>query len=362
MPRIHAAKVTLALLLAALLGVSLAADDASACAPAPAEGARVDIVGEDALIVWDEARRIQHFIRRADFRTASEKKGARGRGFGFLVPTPSKPELAEAPDEVFARLDAAIRPETVHSKRYEVVWFACMLTRAAQEAAVAGGAPPVRVLATQTVAGFDAAILEADEAGALAKWLADHGYAFRPELADWLAVYVAAKWKITAFKISESPDSDVVGSSAVRMSFTSDKPFFPYREPTDQARGMFSRALRVFFVAPWRAAGELGKGEAWPGQLLHAAPLERAAEVLDGALPAAAPAEGAWLSYFIDHSSPRPGKDDLFFDKGATQEVLRLPPIVETDTVTIPLLLDVVGFVALLAGGAVMLSRRKKRA
>jgi len=71
--------------------------DARACAPAAAEGARVDIVAEEAVIVWDPVKKREHFIRRADFRTDAA-------GFGFLVPTPAKPELAEASNAVFDRL------------------------------------------------------------------------------------------------------------------------------------------------------------------------------------------------------------------------------------------------------------------
>ena len=64
------------------------------CAPAPHRGQWVDIRDESALIIWDEVTKTEHFIRRASFETAADD-------FGFLVPTPTQPDLGEADDRVF---------------------------------------------------------------------------------------------------------------------------------------------------------------------------------------------------------------------------------------------------------------------
>src|SRR5579862_6019086 len=69
-----------------------------ACGIASRKGIRVAIADESAIIIWDEAARTQHFIRRASFQTA-------GEDFGFLVPTPTQPELAEASDASFKELE-----------------------------------------------------------------------------------------------------------------------------------------------------------------------------------------------------------------------------------------------------------------
>jgi hypothetical protein len=60
--------------------------------------------------VWDEKRQIQHFIRRATFDTSS-------RDIGFLVPTPSTPELAKADNYVFSVLEDHIKPKVVYEER-----------------------------------------------------------------------------------------------------------------------------------------------------------------------------------------------------------------------------------------------------
>src|SRR5690606_32562080 len=100
--RLDARAMTKARSLVVALAVALAAlvaghSEARACAPAPPEGVEVSILAEQAVIVWDEAAKTQHFIRRADFSTEA-------RSFGFLVPTPTKPTLESAPDAIFRAL------------------------------------------------------------------------------------------------------------------------------------------------------------------------------------------------------------------------------------------------------------------
>ena len=77
-----------------LFAALLAAVPSPACAPAPMRGEYVEITNESALIIWDAESKTEHFIRRAAFQSTSTD-------FGFLVPTPTQPELAEADDSVF---------------------------------------------------------------------------------------------------------------------------------------------------------------------------------------------------------------------------------------------------------------------
>jgi hypothetical protein len=302
----------------------------------------VAMADESAIIVWDEAQQLEHFVRRASFRS-SEKD------FGFLVPTPEKPDLAEVEDGAFTSLAYAIVPERIerHSRRLELtslffLFFARSVKSEPFEAALA----PVRVLEQKTVAGYDAAVLEADDAGALARWLEEHGYARRPALAEWLQPYVQKKWKLTAFKIAD-PSSDpapavpqLVGTRAVRMSFHTERPFFPYREPRDQRESVppshsSPRSLRVFFVGPKRVTATIGDGATpFPGTTPWAGPIGPTGV----RLPVAAPA-GAWLTVFQDDASPRPGVDELWFDPAKDQGVVKPPPVVVDvkDPIFIPL-------------------------
>jgi hypothetical protein len=266
----------LALFLAAstALVASLPAPAARACAPAPRPGEIVRITNEAALIVWDPKTRTEHFIRSASFATTA-------KDFGFLVPTPSKPELSEVNSDLLQSLARHTAPRHVNRISGVDVEPGCtammFLGRSAPETAAASAIEPasVRVLEEKRVAGHDAVVLEADSATALSDWLKEHGYAEGPTLTDWLRPYVAAKWKISAFKIASDAPAQALSTSAVRMTFTTDRPFYPYREPADQRETVQAnlpadpgnRTLRVFFLAPGRFDGAVGEaGLPWPGK------------------------------------------------------------------------------------------------
>ena len=330
---------------------------AHACAPAPPEGQHVDIADEEALIVWDPAAGMEHFVRRARFRSSAAD-------FGFLVPTPARPTLAEAPDAVFGSLARAIEPEVVMRKRWVVepvpllFWPVFFLRGAPPRALPPAGA--VRVLETRRVAGYDAAVLQADDARALLGWLRSHGYAARPELLEWLKPYVERKWIVTAFRVAaggEGPDE--IATSAVRMSFETEKPFFPYREPADQRGGPGPRrSLRVFAVAPSRLEGRVGNDGPWAGKLLYARPRGGLATLLEGAVPGLPGAAAPWLLAWEDGSTPRPGTDDLFFSPARDQAPVVPPPIVVDNPQVFPLPVDVIAALVL---GVWWLRRRARR-
>jgi hypothetical protein len=87
--------VSLSMLLTLAVVLLLVPDErAVGCAAAPPFGATVRIADESAIIIWDASSKTEHFIRRATFSSSAHD-------FGFLVPTPTKPELAEAEDDAF---------------------------------------------------------------------------------------------------------------------------------------------------------------------------------------------------------------------------------------------------------------------
>jgi len=288
----------------------LAAVPSLACAPVPGEGRFVHIATEEALIIWDEAAKREHFIRRASFDTDA-------KDFGFLVPTPSKPELAESEDRAFGVLAEFTAARVIRKEPPDRP--PDVATRA-----VAAG---VAVLEEKRVAGHDAAVLEAKDANALDAWLKEHGYPTSPALVEWYAPYVAAGWKITAFKVAA--DSPRHSTAAVRMSFQTDRPFFPYREPaTQRTTPNQERLLRVYVIAEDQVDGRLGEKGAWPGKAVWSNRLETAqlAKVLKVAkLPAMAGGGARWLTEFEDNASPRPGTDEVFFQRAASNQPLERP-------------------------------------
>jgi hypothetical protein len=353
---------TLRTMIVALLLSSLLAPQLGwACAPAPGPGQFVRIAEESAIIIWDEKTRTQHFIRRATFDTEAPD-------FGFLVPTPTEPSLAEVDDSAFSNLEYLIRPEVIEKAEFTGVDFTPLVFGFLWLARPMSSPPTsaVRVLSAQRVAGYDAVVLEADNAAELNRWLGKHGYASSPSLTEWLAPYVAGRWKITAFKIAKDAYSREVGTSAVRMSFTTDRPFFPYREPADQREAKETRAgdrlLRVFFLGSSRMDGALGNNasSAWPGQMVWADRISEAdREKFNSLVPHDSQlAPNTWLSVFEDKSSPRPGTDEVYFAPSKLQAVVQPPPVIRTYGQSIPAPLDLI---LILVGGLILLIRWERR-
>lgn len=193
---------------------------------------------------------------------------------------------------------------------------------------------------------YDAVVLAADDAQTLHDWLQQHGYDARPDLVAWLQPYIAAHWKITAFKMaadaSASPTSRAFDAAAMRMSFVTPRPFFPYREPADarDPEGPHpARSLRVFFLGPERMTGTVGQtapGTAWPGETEWADILPNHPELASelGLMPKQMPAN-AWLTSFMDRSSPRPGTDDVYFSLAADQSAELPQPIYHDEPVNV---------------------------
>lgn len=304
--------------------VLLCAHEAVACAPAPRAGERVEVAEESAVIVWDPATKTEHFIRRATF-------GGEARDFGFLVPTPAVPVIAQVDDGVFDRMQEKTTRRTQYRTEKTVDWTPLLFmpfARRYKGDTVTAGRPPVEVLSTQRVAGYNAAILNATDAAALNDWLAANGYATTPDLTEWLSTYVRQRWIISAFKIDKSGDTFTARTSAVRMSFATERPFFPYREPASQREGPSApRVLKVWFVGPERVTGKVGV-QPWPGQMYWSEAIQ------DGEVGGVKVAPTARLTAFEDHATPRPGIDELYFQPDADQSEVVPPPLVETEIET----------------------------
>jgi hypothetical protein len=337
--------------LVALLVIVSIAPPSRACAPAPPRGETVRVAGEEALIVWDAEHRMEHFVRRARFDTTATS-------FGFIVPTPSTPKLGEVAATIFDTLESATAPAILVSEERPLE-ASCACARFTMKSA-ALSEDAVRVLAMQTVAGFDAVVLEADNTAALSKWLADHGYDESLSLQEWLAPYVAKDWKLTAFKLAAQQKGVPLQTAVVRMSFATVEPFFPFREPSDQRAKPGKRLLRVYTVSSvGRMSGTLGKDGVWPGVVSYAKPADETILNLVGQVVPdyARGLKSGWLTRFDDESSPRPGTDEVYFSAGAQGEMT--PPdrvVVRTNPIYIPV--DVIVFV-LFAGIVVTLIVRR---
>jgi len=315
-------------------------DQASACAtilPDNVPTEQVFVTAERAVIIWDQAHHIEHFIRQASMLTQSSD-------IGFLVPTPQTPELAEVSDEIFNMASFVGQPKRIPPTNYRSPWTlvspvvmsSLLHLDRLNPVALFEGVSDLKatqrkpdILAEHDVAGYHATTIAADDEQTLSSWLAANGYLSTPELKAWLKPYITAKWKITAFKLIKTDDqAPVLTTRAIRLSFQTDRPFYPYSEPSDRqlasAASPNGRALQVAILSDQRMTGALANENSWPGRIEYAGPSApspslkqawvasdwlRYALLDDAKHNVKLPTE---LTTFIDESNPRPGTADLY--------------------------------------------------
>lgn len=352
-------RVGIVLSLAGLVLVPLlAATQLPACCPLGRSGKPVVNADQTVVILWDAAAKTQHFIRKASFQSM-------GDDFAFLIPTPNRPELEESGNGVFPYLQKLTEPEIELRSRPKATGGGCAcseITLSKNVAPTGEAAPPVRVVTEKQVAGFDAVVLEADSADALVDWLNENGYEFSPAAEAWAKPYVDAGWMITALKVASQSEptegGKVVEAAALRLSFETDRPLFPYREPDsgDAAKelGATRRLLRIYFIGEGRYAGELTKEDPWTGRVAFADKFkpgdrEKVLDLLK--LPASTGPEEWWLTEFEDNWAYRVAPADVYFAKAADQATVKRPPIIQYVSTETPVdLTTCVFIVAVIAG------------
>jgi hypothetical protein len=328
--------IVLALLAACVL-TYVASTPTQACCPAPPSGKPVVNADQTVVIIWDADTKMQHFIRKASFKSDAND-------FGFLVPSPSQPELAESGNEAFPYLRKLTEPEVKKVSRPANIGCGCSSAIPERKAATPGLA--IKVLEEKMVAGFQASVLEASSTVALVKWLEENGYAFSPEVEAWAKLYVEAGWKITALKVARSKEDigqKPVNAAALRISFKTERPLFPYREPdyknSAELLGAKHRLLRIYFLADARYQGELTKDTSWSGKVAWAGKIaaEDRKQVLEHLkLPATTGPAEWWLTEFEDNWPYKVAPADVYFSRSLNQDALKREPIIQYVTAPYP--------------------------
>jgi hypothetical protein len=180
------------------------------------EGRRPSLAWEQALIVFDQEKQREHFIREVVFRRSSEP-------FGFVVPTPSRPEVARVARSPFAALRTKFPYDGDRGGRLGGV-------------GTVGRGPGggVEVLEKKRVGSFTAFVLAADDASALTGWLGENGFETSREAVPWLQHYVARRFFYVAMRYEPPPSaaaSSAASAETVRISFDTPLPYYPYFEP-----------------------------------------------------------------------------------------------------------------------------------
>jgi hypothetical protein len=304
---------------------------APACCPVGPLGKPVINADQTMIILWDSAAKTQHLIRKASFKSEADD-------FGFLVPTPTQPELNESGNDAFPFIQKLTEPVIERIKRPSG-GMGCGCGAPLTPTAGLANAKTVEVLEEKLVAGFHASVLAADSATDLVEWLDDHGYAFSPEVEEWAKPYVDAGWKITALKIAkleEGQTDNTVAASALRLTFETETPIFPYREPDfkqqPSALGAHGRLLRIYFIGEARYQGDLTESVAWSGRVAWSDKIdaENRKKILDLLnLPEGTGPNTWWLTEFEDNWAYAKAPSDLRFARHANQNTVHRPPIIE---------------------------------
>jgi hypothetical protein len=222
----------------ALLGLCVLVSPASLPCCGVTREEPLEFGGQLNLIVWDDDKKVQHFVRVAHFEGQVEK-------LGFVAPTPSVPKLAEVDAKVFETL---YDTTGVHAVQ-------------ASEGYDAGPASEVEVVQDVRVGIYRAKTLRADDKDALNAYLKEEGFQFSADGKEWLAHYVDKDWYLTSFTVVQQ--NAQLSTSAIAMSFAAEEPFNPAYVPPDNI-GTRSK-FRLYFVADREAiSGHVGNDSIRP--------------------------------------------------------------------------------------------------
>lgn len=192
---------------------------------------------ERVLILFDEKSKKEHFIREIVFKGGKET-------FGFVVPTPSWPEVHKVKKAPFTELERFFP--------FEPPAQMPNASRGAPGGGSKGAAPPVTVLEVKKLGSFTAFVLKATDAKALGGWLEENKLGTTPENDAWLAEYVKRDFFYVAFRYEPTESKgDALQAETVRISFDTPVAYYPYREPAHPAgKERSERAVAMWVVSP----------------------------------------------------------------------------------------------------------------
>jgi len=293
---------------ASTLGILLLTGSALACSGVGPVGKPVVFGDQTNIVIWDEAHQTEHFIRNANFRSGADN-------FGFIAPTPGKPELHEASNQAFYTL-ANLAPQPAIFARGGG-GFGGGMDRAKAE---------VKVIQEADVAGFHATTLWSTDAHAINDWMNSHGYVSTPEVEKWADRYTKRGWYLTAFKVIDKTKL-AASTGTVRMSFKTTRPYNPFYVPSSNILVDKKGTLRVYFVAVGDYDAKIGphaeygtwQTPQWTAQIPEATSALLAKQVK---IPAEAIPDYVQVETFVDNDFPRAAGEDIYFTK---KRVAQLP-------------------------------------
>ncbi len=260
----------------------------------------VGMVAQCNILVWDPATKTEQLVQSSAFMSKAEK-------FEFLVPTPSIPKVKEVGNEPITFLSSLIyppRPVTAtpkpnHEDDLDSNYGTLIRGK-------------VEVKQVELVGNLKATTILASDVIALSEWMDKNGYKASLEQKKWLETYVQKRWFLTAFQVYSK--SEVLRTSAVRLSFKTEVPFVPYASPKD----CWVDGIRheMFVISPTPLEGTIGGKFAWSPELqghtfLNSGSTKGFAKSLG--ISAKEIPVGSWVDRYIDIGADSAAADDLYF-------------------------------------------------
>jgi hypothetical protein len=190
------------------------------------EERRPSLSYEQSLILYDPKTEREHFVREVVFRGGPAS-------FGFVVPTPTRPEVAKVEVSPFRFLRESFPFEAPPPPDRSADLGSAI------GGGAGGGLRGVTVLQMMKVGSFTSFVLAADDQKALAHWLENNGLASTKEADVWLAHYLRMKSYYVAMRYDPSPSDEgpraELKAETIRISFSTPAPYYPYFEPKPPA-------------------------------------------------------------------------------------------------------------------------------
>ena len=180
---------------------------------------------EKVLIIHDEESGTEHFIREIAFAHAADP-------FGFVVPVPGKPTVAEVKKNLFTPL----RKTFTFEPTFGGIGRGKGSGGASPASAGLGDGGGVTVLSVERIGSFKAFVLAATDEAGLAQWLADNKFAQPTGAKEWLGHYVRMGFYYVALRYDpprKKQSGGAMGAETIRISFPTPMPYYPYLEPEE---------------------------------------------------------------------------------------------------------------------------------
>lgn len=298
----------LAAVIASLAMVNTASADGGLFPP---DGYYIYPADQQGIIVYEN--NTEQLILKTNFSGSAKE-------FAWIIPTPSKPEVKEAPEATFDELAKYISDKSTATGQGGGGVYPMALKGAAEPEST------VEVLEQKQVGIYDTAVLKTEKSADLVEWLNDNGYIFPSKYTSTVDDYVNKSWVFTAVKIrSEIAEGTKLYGAAtppLSLTFTADKIYFPLKisgiiaaQAAKDAEGYYDVfttpiTVHLYVVAPYKAKAD-GFETSFAGKV-SSKELKDIAADKEGNPVIAPGAKKVYLTDLMDTSfTPALGRDDV---------------------------------------------------